>query len=87
MIRNYMGGAWYDDLWSGIKKGLNFGAKLVTPMLPMLNNLPGVGPIIGQVAPGLAQGLIQATGGASRRRKIRGSGVLSRDELRNRAEI
>ena len=23
-LRNYLGGAWYDDLWSGIKKGANF---------------------------------------------------------------
>lgn len=84
-IRNYLGGAWYDDLWSGIKKGLNFGAKLAAPMLPMLSNLPGLGPIVGQVAPGLAQGIINATGGRSRR-KIRGSGVLSREELKNRAD-
>lgn len=84
-IRNYLGGAWYDDLWSGIKKGLNFGAKLAAPLLPMLSGIPGVGPAISTIGPSVAQGLISATGGR-RHRKIRGSGVLSRSELKERAD-
>lgn len=85
-ITNYLGGSWYDDLWSGIKKTLNFGSKLVAPMLPMLSGVPVVGPALSTFGPAVAQGLQQATGGAHRRRKIRGSGILSREELKNRAD-
>lgn len=84
-IRNYLGGSWYDDLWSGIKKTVNFGSKLLSPILPMLSGVPVVGPALSTFGPAVANGLVQATGGRSRR-KIRGSGVLSREELKNRAD-
>jgi len=84
-IRNYLGGAWYDDLWSGIKKTVNFGSKLLSPILPMLSGVPVVGPALSTFGPAVANGLVQATGGRVRR-KIRGSGILSREQLRERAE-
>lgn len=85
MIKNFYGGSVFSDIFDGIKKGLNFTSKILSPILPMLSGVPMIGPALASMGPGIAQGVINATGGRSRRR-IKGSGIMSRSELKDRAE-